>query len=195
MFAIIHGRWCWWVAVAAQQASPILLTLDSCPFPKPSPPVSGRFSWVPGSLKHQCHVRNKIKSYSTSLLPPQQLSLRASRANLHLQQFFKVFFQQKPFSSLGQEVMHWGSTSCIWSTGMFLFLFLIKTTFKNWEIKKKIERLRVPGWLSGWASAFGSGCDHDPRVIGWAQLSVSPRRACFSFCLVSASLCVSFMNK
>ena len=46
----------------------------------------------------------------------------------------------------------------------------------------------VPGCLSGWASAFGSG--HDPGVLGSGPTSGSPWGACF--CL---SLCLSWINK
>ena len=49
------------------------------------------------------------------------------------------------------------------------------------------------GWLSGWTSAFGSGCD--PGVQG---LSLTLRGACFSLCLrLCLSLCVSheWINK
>ena len=48
----------------------------------------------------------------------------------------------------------------------------------------------MPGRLSGWAFAFGSGSD--PRVLGWSPTTSSPRGACFSFCLcLCLSLCVS----
>ena len=49
---------------------------------------------------------------------------------------------------------------------------------------------KAPGWLSGWASAFGSGCD--PRVMGSSLTSGSLQGICFSFCL---SLCLSLINK
>ena len=50
----------------------------------------------------------------------------------------------------------------------------------------------APGWLSGWASAFGSG--PDPRVLGSSPTSGSPEGTCFSLCLC---LCLSvyLMNK
>ena len=48
----------------------------------------------------------------------------------------------------------------------------------------------MPGWLSGWASAFSSGCD--PRVLGLSPKSGSLERACFSLRLCFfLSLCVS----
>ena len=49
----------------------------------------------------------------------------------------------------------------------------------------------APGWLSGWASTFGSG--HDPGVLGSSPTSGSMQGACFylSLCLY---LCVSLMN-
>ena len=39
----------------------------------------------------------------------------------------------------------------------------------------------MPGWLSGWTSAFGSGLD--PMVLGSSPTSGSLHGACFSFCL------------
>ena len=48
----------------------------------------------------------------------------------------------------------------------------------------------IPGWLSGWASTFGSG--RDPRFLGWSPTSGSLQGACFSLCLcLCLSLCVS----
>ena len=52
----------------------------------------------------------------------------------------------------------------------------------------------APGWLSDWASAFGSG--HDPWVLELRPASDSPQGACFSLCLcLCLSLCVSWINK
>ena len=48
---------------------------------------------------------------------------------------------------------------------------------------KKINNPGPPGWLSGWASAFGSRWD-------FGVLGLSPTGACFSLCL-SLPLCVS----
>ena len=56
----------------------------------------------------------------------------------------------------------------------------------------KTFRYRMPGWLSGLASAFGSGCD--PGVL-WSPTLGSLHGACFSPCLISAALSVSLMNK
>ena len=54
--------------------------------------------------------------------------------------------------------------------------------------------LGMPGLLSGWASAFGSG--HDTRVPGSSPASGFQHRACFSLCLcLCFSVCVSPMNK
>ena len=39
----------------------------------------------------------------------------------------------------------------------------------------------TPGWLSGLASAFSSGCD--PGVLGSSFILGSPKGACFSLCL------------
>ena len=55
---------------------------------------------------------------------------------------------------------------------------------KGWDKKAR----ETPGWLSGWVSAFASG--HDLRVLG------SPLREPASpFAYVSASLCLSWINK
>ena len=52
----------------------------------------------------------------------------------------------------------------------------------------------MPGWLSGWASAFGSECD--PGVLGLSPTSASPHGGCFSLCLcLCLSLCFSWINK
>ena len=51
----------------------------------------------------------------------------------------------------------------------------------------------MPGWFSGWASAFGSGCD--PRVLGLNPTLGSCREPDSPSSCVSASLCVSLMNK
>ena len=70
------------------------------------------------------------------------------------------------------------------------------------EMKQKYKQNFIfwgtPGWLSGWASALGSGCD--PRVPGSSPTSSSLHGACFSLrlCLyLSLSLCVSheYINK
>ena len=54
----------------------------------------------------------------------------------------------------------------------------------------KILRSGTPGWLSGWASAFGSG--RDPGVLGSSATSGFSPGASFSFCLcICLSLCVS----
>ena len=59
------------------------------------------------------------------------------------------------------------------------------------EVPLEDENHGIPGWLSGWASAFGSGCD--PTVPGLSPISApclepaSPS-ACVSEPL---SLCVS----
>ena len=54
---------------------------------------------------------------------------------------------------------------------------------------------RTPGWLSSWASAFGSG--RDPGVLGSSPTAGSLQGVCFSLCLCFClSLCVSheFLN-
>ena len=48
----------------------------------------------------------------------------------------------------------------------------------------------MPGWLSSWASAFGSR--HDPRDPGLSLTSGSQQGACPSLCL---SLSLSWINK
>ena len=50
----------------------------------------------------------------------------------------------------------------------------------------------VPGWLSGWASAFSSG--RDPGVLGLSPTSCSSQEPCFSLCLcLCFSLCLSWI--
>ena len=58
----------------------------------------------------------------------------------------------------------------------------------------KFERIqyRTPEWLSGRASAFGSG--RDPGVLGLSPTLGSLHGACFSLCLY-VCLSVSLMNK
>ena len=46
----------------------------------------------------------------------------------------------------------------------------------------------MPGWLSGWVSAFGSG--RDPEILGSCPTSGFLLGACFSL-----SLCLSWINK
>ena len=59
---------------------------------------------------------------------------------------------------------------------------------------KIYNNLGMPGWLSGWASTFGSW--HDPAVLGSSPTSDSLHEACFSLCLCFClSLTVSLMNK
>ena len=48
----------------------------------------------------------------------------------------------------------------------------------------------APGWLSIWASAFGSG--RDPRVLGLSPTLGSLQEACFSLCLC---LCLSLSHE
>ena len=55
------------------------------------------------------------------------------------------------------------------------------------------NRPRMPGWLSGQVSAFGSG--HDPTVLGSSPTSGSCREPTFPSACVSASFCVSLINK
>ena len=54
----------------------------------------------------------------------------------------------------------------------------------------KTLSVRTPGWLSGWASAFGSG--PGPGVLGSSQSRIRlPTGCCFSLCLgLCLSLCV-----
>ena len=53
----------------------------------------------------------------------------------------------------------------------------------------KGHRAGAPGWLSGWASAFGSG--HDLRVPGSSPASGSLQEPASPSACVSASLYVS----
>ena len=54
-----------------------------------------------------------------------------------------------------------------------------------------IEKLKMgaPGWLSGWASAFGSGCD--PGVWDWVPHRGPGEDPASLSAYVAASLCVS----
>ena len=52
---------------------------------------------------------------------------------------------------------------------------------------------KAPGWLSGWGSAFCSGCDH--RVLRLSPTPDSLKGASFSLCLCPDFLNVSLMNK
>ena len=56
----------------------------------------------------------------------------------------------------------------------------------------KSSRCGAPGWLSGCASAFGSGYDPGPGVPGSSPASGSLHGACFSLCLC---LSLSLRNK
>ena len=68
--------------------------------------------------------------------------------------------------------------------GQYTFLL---NAFYEWLLK---YISRTPGWLSGCASAFGSG--QDPQVLGTNPTLGSLQGACFSLCLyLCLSLCVS----
>ena len=51
----------------------------------------------------------------------------------------------------------------------------------------------APGWLSGWVSAFGSGCD--PGVLRSSSASGSPQENYVSLCLCFCLSLSSLMNK
>ena len=53
----------------------------------------------------------------------------------------------------------------------------------------------MPGWLSGWVSAYGSG--HDPRVLGFSPTSGFPARSLLLSLPMSLplSLCLSWIHK
>ena len=54
----------------------------------------------------------------------------------------------------------------------------------------------MPGWLSSWASAFGSGCDSG--VLGSSPTLGSLHGACLSLCLclcLSVCVCLLWINK
>ena len=59
----------------------------------------------------------------------------------------------------------------------------------------KLFHPEMPEWLSGWASAFSSGCD--PGVLGSSPTSGSPQEPASPPACVSAtlSLCLSWINK
>ena len=70
----------------------------------------------------------------------------------------------------------------------FTLLFLRNHTG---DIKNIVSPTGTPGWLSGWASAFGSG--HAPRVLGSSSTLCSLHGACFFLCpCLCLSLCVSY---
>ena len=56
-------------------------------------------------------------------------------------------------------------------------------------ILDKNANLGAPGWLSGWASAFGSG--HDPGIQAWVLHQAPCREPASPSAYVSASLSVS----
>ena len=57
------------------------------------------------------------------------------------------------------------------------------------SLLQKILFLETPGWLSGWATAFGPGCD--PAVLGLSPTSGPCTEPASPSACVSASLCVS----
>ena len=75
----------------------------------------------------------------------------------------------KPFKKCNYKILayKWGSEKSTWGTR---------------------------GWLSGWTSTFGSGCD--PGVLGLSPTLGSLQGAYFSLCLcLCVSLCLSWINK
>ena len=50
----------------------------------------------------------------------------------------------------------------------------------------------TPGWFSGWAAAFGSGCDPGPGIESHIRL---PARSLLLSLPVSLPLCLSWINK
>ena len=68
----------------------------------------------------------------------------------------------------------------------FIIIFLMYTIL-NWN--RTFTNIGAPGWLSGWASPFGSG--HNSGVWGLSPTSGSLQGACFSLCLcLYLTLCV-----
>ena len=81
--------------------------------------------------------------------------------------------------------------------GIFYFLPEMVTEY---IIRRKVFLFSIktgtgaPGWLSGWASAFGS----QVMILGswdWVLHQAPCREPALPFAYVSASLCVSLMNK
>ena len=89
----------------------------------------------------------------------------------------------------------WHNSLCYNAIHLFPPLFssshvYSKHTLVTENKQVKINRHRMPGWLSGWASAFGSG--RDPGVPGLSPTSDSLHEACFSLCpCLCLSLCVT----
>ena len=82
-------------------------------------------------------------------------------------------------------------TSAVSSLYFIAFLhFLLSNNLVILTLKN--SRTEMPEWLSGLASAFGSG--HDPGVQGWSLAPGSLQGACFSLCLCLC-LSVSLMKK
>ena len=82
------------------------------------------------------------------------------------------------------------SVSLIKLDGIFLCFSKVDSEENCPAYSKTILRCKewgTPGWLSGWASPFGSG--HDPGVLRSSPASSSPQGACFSLCLC-LPLCV-----
>ena len=73
--------------------------------------------------------------------------------------------------------------------------FIIKYSpfMRFFLLLKKSLYCGAPGWLSGWASAFGSG--HDPGVLGSSPTLGSLCGACFCLCLcLCPFLCLSWIK-
>ena len=109
-------------------------------------------------------------------------------------------FLDKPKSKDRQRISHSKLLAhCFICTKEKLLINWFSNTSKN-RICPEIEGIwkisGAPGWLRGWASAFGSGCD--PGVLGSSSTSGSLWGACFSLCLslpLSVSLNYFFLKK
>ena len=110
---------------------------------------------------------------------------------------FNFFFSGWPFHCPCHHYLK------LWLLGLqdtvsYTFIHIWRKTWKGrikWhcEFYLKIFSIGTPGWLSSWASAFGSG--RDPRI---ESHSGSLHGACFFLCLclcLSLSLCLSWINK
>ena len=98
---------------------------------------------------------------------------------------------QKNFRRERRHVRSWKAT-VVSKVTVYVWLLLQEGSSRN------LSYNGTPGWLSNWASAFGSGCD--PRVPGSSPASGSLHGACFSslfLCTLplSLSLCLSWINK
>ena len=144
-----------------------------------SPNLSSLFSFKPSFYFQSPHVRIPSLYFPISTTQGENSTASCVRLLLLMGALFCSVFNDSKGEGMGQQ---------LWGLG---WVFL--TTESSLLFLKK-ESCGTPGWLSGWMSAFGSGCD--PGVLGsrptsgsWCMEPASPSA------YVSASVCVSLMNK